>query len=164
MSKEHSGSCRPGYVTKVRGDGSPVYVRPYGSRTRFFMIDRRREGEKLCEEFKVLGSTGNVRWDQSKYSIYEDFSLCCCCWQVYTVTISRLPSCDCAYIVYSLYFFLATPANSPPRPRRDSWQPLQTHSTSSFSLMARSLTCVPLQLFIYLKGNSLLKRFQPLMC
>jgi hypothetical protein len=30
------------------------------------MIDRRREGEELCEEFKVLGSTGNVRWDQIK--------------------------------------------------------------------------------------------------
>ena len=29
------------------------------------MIDRRREGEELCEEFKVLGSTGNVRWDQN---------------------------------------------------------------------------------------------------
>ncbi|KAI0001916.1 hypothetical protein BJV77DRAFT_24576 [Russula vinacea] len=40
---------------------------------RFFMIDRRREGEELCEEFKVLGSTGNV----------------------YTVQIDRLPSCDC---------------------------------------------------------------------
>jgi len=25
------------------------------------MIDRRREGDKPCEEFKVLGSTGNVR-------------------------------------------------------------------------------------------------------
>ncbi|KAN0125069.1 hypothetical protein V8E52_001621, partial [Russula decolorans] len=40
---------------------------------RFFMINRRREGEELCEEFKVLGSTGNV----------------------YTVLIGRLPSCDC---------------------------------------------------------------------
>jgi len=40
---------------------------------RFFMIDRRREGEELCEEFKVLGSTGNV----------------------YTVMIGRLPSCNC---------------------------------------------------------------------
>ena len=28
---------------------------------RFFMIDRRREGDELREEFKVLGSTGNVR-------------------------------------------------------------------------------------------------------
>jgi len=25
------------------------------------MIDRRREGREPCEEFKVLGSTGNVR-------------------------------------------------------------------------------------------------------
>lgn len=25
------------------------------------MIDRRREGDELREEFKVLGSTGNVR-------------------------------------------------------------------------------------------------------
>jgi hypothetical protein len=25
------------------------------------MIDRRREGDELHEEFKVLGSTGNVR-------------------------------------------------------------------------------------------------------
>jgi hypothetical protein len=25
------------------------------------MIERRREGDELCEEFKVLGSTGNVR-------------------------------------------------------------------------------------------------------
>ncbi|KAH8997593.1 hypothetical protein EDB92DRAFT_1447818 [Lactarius akahatsu] len=40
---------------------------------RFFMIDRRREGNELREEFKVLGSTGNV----------------------YTVTIGKLPSCDC---------------------------------------------------------------------
>lgn len=28
---------------------------------RFFMIDRKREGDELKEEFKVLGSTGNVR-------------------------------------------------------------------------------------------------------
>lgn len=28
---------------------------------RFFMIDRKREGDELSEEFKVLGSTGNVR-------------------------------------------------------------------------------------------------------
>ncbi|KAH9982583.1 hypothetical protein BGW80DRAFT_34021 [Lactifluus volemus] len=40
---------------------------------RFFMIDRRREGDELHEEFKVLGSTGNV----------------------YTVVISKFPSCDC---------------------------------------------------------------------
>jgi len=40
---------------------------------RFFMIDRRREGREPCEEFKVLGSTGNV----------------------YTVIIDRFPSCDC---------------------------------------------------------------------
>ncbi|KAI0004228.1 hypothetical protein BJV74DRAFT_809981 [Russula compacta] len=37
------------------------------------MIDRRREGDKLCEEFKVLGSTGNV----------------------YTVIIGSSPSCNC---------------------------------------------------------------------
>ena len=27
---------------------------------RFFMIERRRNGEELQEEFSVLGSTGNV--------------------------------------------------------------------------------------------------------
>jgi len=37
------------------------------------MIDRHREGGALREEFKVLGSTGNV----------------------YTVTIDRLPECTC---------------------------------------------------------------------
>ncbi|KAJ3566893.1 hypothetical protein NP233_g6707 [Leucocoprinus birnbaumii] len=40
---------------------------------RFFMIDRRREGKELKEEFKVLGSTANV----------------------YTVTIDHKPKCDC---------------------------------------------------------------------
>ncbi|TDL21594.1 hypothetical protein BD410DRAFT_724161 [Rickenella mellea] len=40
---------------------------------RFFMIDRRREGSELREEFSVLGSTGNV----------------------YTVSIDRKPSCNC---------------------------------------------------------------------
>ncbi|KAF8269321.1 hypothetical protein EI94DRAFT_1574532 [Lactarius quietus] len=40
---------------------------------RFFMIDRKREGEELSEEFKVLGSTGNV----------------------YTVVIGKVPSCNC---------------------------------------------------------------------
>ncbi|KAI0748338.1 hypothetical protein C8Q80DRAFT_1270759 [Daedaleopsis nitida] len=40
---------------------------------RFFMIDRRREGNALREEFSVLGSTGNV----------------------YTVVIDKKPSCDC---------------------------------------------------------------------
>jgi len=34
----------------------------------------------------------------------------------------------------------------------------------SFSLMGRYLTCVPLQLFIFLKGNSPLKRFQSFTC
>jgi hypothetical protein len=28
---------------------------------RFFMVARTREGDELREEFKVLGSTGNVR-------------------------------------------------------------------------------------------------------
>jgi hypothetical protein len=51
-------------------------VQQYDSPTRFFMIDRRREGEKLCEEFKVLGSTGNVRWVQSRVlSIVELLTL-----------------------------------------------------------------------------------------
>ncbi|KAI5124074.1 hypothetical protein M0805_003901 [Coniferiporia weirii] len=40
---------------------------------RFFMIDRKREGQELKEVFSVLGSTGNV----------------------YTVTIDRRPSCNC---------------------------------------------------------------------
>ncbi|GBE90195.1 hypothetical protein SCP_1900440 [Sparassis crispa] len=40
---------------------------------RFFMIDRRRAGEALREEFSVLGSTGNV----------------------YTVVIGKKPSCSC---------------------------------------------------------------------
>jgi hypothetical protein len=106
------GSCHKG-----ERRWQPIYVRPCDSRTRFFMINRRREGEELCEEFKVLGSTGNVRWDQNTQ--FGNFSLCYC-WQVYTVLIGRLPSCDCAYIVYSLYFCLATSANSLPRPRRGS--------------------------------------------
>ncbi|OJT07851.1 Mitogen-activated protein kinase kinase kinase 1 [Trametes pubescens] len=40
---------------------------------RFFMIDRRRQGTELKEEFSVLGSTGNV----------------------YTVVIDKKPSCTC---------------------------------------------------------------------
>ncbi|KAJ7210694.1 hypothetical protein GGX14DRAFT_624755 [Mycena pura] len=42
-------------------------------RRRFFMVDRKRFEGELKEEFQVLGSTGNV----------------------YTVTIQRVPSCDC---------------------------------------------------------------------
>lgn len=103
LSKEHSRPCRSGHVTKVRGNGNLYTFGPYGSWTRFFMIDRRREGEELCAEFKVLGSTGNVRWDQNTQ--FVNFSLTViACWQVYTVTIGRLPSCDCVYIVYSLIF------------------------------------------------------------
>ena len=55
-----AGSCHRGERSR-----KPIYVQQHDSPTRFFMIDRRREGEKLCEEFKVLGSTGNVRWFQS---------------------------------------------------------------------------------------------------
>ncbi|KAF7335749.1 hypothetical protein MVEN_02230600 [Mycena venus] len=40
---------------------------------RFFMVDRKRFEGELKEEFKVLGSTGNI----------------------YTVTIQQRPSCDC---------------------------------------------------------------------
>ncbi|KLO14892.1 hypothetical protein SCHPADRAFT_825594 [Schizopora paradoxa] len=40
---------------------------------RFYMIDRQRSGSELGEEFKVLGSTGNV----------------------YTVVIDRNPRCNC---------------------------------------------------------------------
>ncbi|GJE85079.1 hypothetical protein PsYK624_011560 [Phanerochaete sordida] len=40
---------------------------------RFFMVDRKRNGDELREEFQVLGSTGNV----------------------YTVAIDKLPSCNC---------------------------------------------------------------------
>ncbi|TFK46618.1 hypothetical protein OE88DRAFT_1667229 [Heliocybe sulcata] len=40
---------------------------------RFFMIDRKRDGDELHEEFNVLGSTGNV----------------------YTVVIDKRPSCNC---------------------------------------------------------------------
>ncbi|KAI0934905.1 hypothetical protein AcV5_006599 [Taiwanofungus camphoratus] len=40
---------------------------------RFFMVDRRRVGSELREEFSVLGSTGNV----------------------YTVVIDNTPSCNC---------------------------------------------------------------------
>jgi hypothetical protein len=50
------GSCHKG-----ERRWQPIHVQPYDRRTRFFMIDRRREGEELCEEFKVFGSTGNVR-------------------------------------------------------------------------------------------------------
>lgn len=40
---------------------------------RFFMVNRRREGNELREEFSVLGSTGNV----------------------YTVIVDKIPSCNC---------------------------------------------------------------------
>ncbi|KAG1855127.1 hypothetical protein C8R48DRAFT_720864 [Suillus tomentosus] len=40
---------------------------------RFFMVDRKRTGDELREEFSVLGSTGNV----------------------YTVVIDKTPSCNC---------------------------------------------------------------------
>ncbi|KAJ8594642.1 hypothetical protein M405DRAFT_470179 [Rhizopogon salebrosus TDB-379] len=40
---------------------------------RFFMVERKRSGDELREEFSVLGSTGNV----------------------YTVTIDKTPSCNC---------------------------------------------------------------------
>ncbi|EGN95907.1 hypothetical protein SERLA73DRAFT_187179 [Serpula lacrymans var. lacrymans S7.3] len=40
---------------------------------RFFLLDRKREGGQLREEFSVLGSTGNV----------------------YTVIIDKAPSCNC---------------------------------------------------------------------
>ncbi|KAJ7452852.1 hypothetical protein FB451DRAFT_676023 [Mycena latifolia] len=40
---------------------------------RFFMVDRKRFGGELKEEFQVLGSTGNI----------------------YTVTIQHKPSCNC---------------------------------------------------------------------
>ncbi|KAG1855009.1 hypothetical protein F4604DRAFT_1590918 [Suillus subluteus] len=40
---------------------------------RFFMVDRKRTGDELREEFSVLGSTGNV----------------------YTVIIDKMPSCNC---------------------------------------------------------------------
>ncbi|OCH92261.1 hypothetical protein OBBRIDRAFT_886411 [Obba rivulosa] len=40
---------------------------------RFFLVDRRREGHALREEFSVLGSTGNV----------------------YTVVVDKKPSCNC---------------------------------------------------------------------
>ncbi|KAF4615107.1 hypothetical protein D9613_013017 [Agrocybe pediades] len=40
---------------------------------RIFMIDRQREGDELREQFSILGSTGNV----------------------YTVTIDKLPRCNC---------------------------------------------------------------------
>lgn len=65
-SKRHvqrtSSIASPGSCHKGETNWKPIYVQQYGSPTRFFMIDRRREGEELCEEFKVLGSTGNVRW------------------------------------------------------------------------------------------------------
>ncbi|KAI9445094.1 hypothetical protein H4582DRAFT_883725 [Lactarius indigo] len=64
---------------------------------RFFMIDRRREGNELKEEFKVLGSTGNV----------------------YTVTIGKLPSCDyasrgnhCKHILFIYLKVLQVPQSS----------------------------------------------------
>jgi len=64
----------PNEVREVVCFWEPFHVRPnVALRTRFFMIDRRREGDEPREEFKVLGSTGNV----------------------YTVTIGRLPSCNC---------------------------------------------------------------------
>lgn len=42
---------------------------------RFFMIDRRREGDEPCEEFKVLGSTGNVRLNAEFVTEPSHFSL-----------------------------------------------------------------------------------------
>ncbi|KAH9968858.1 hypothetical protein BC827DRAFT_1263339 [Russula dissimulans] len=64
---------------------------------RFFMIDRKREGDEPCEEFKVFGSTGNV----------------------YTVNVDKLPSCDCPdasrghHCKHILFIFLK--GNSLPR-------------------------------------------------
>lgn|SRR6266850_75800 len=50
------GSCHKG-----ERSWQLIYVPRPDSPTRFFMIERRREGDELCEKFKVLGSTGNVR-------------------------------------------------------------------------------------------------------
>ena len=59
------------------------------------MIERRREGNELREEFNVLGSTGNVKQvhGPSSISFSNSFSS-----QVYTVAIDHLPTCNCRFL------------------------------------------------------------------
>jgi hypothetical protein len=59
MSEKHTGPCRSRHVTKVVPADAFLAVF-YAVVLRFFMIERTRAGEELREEFKVLGSTGNV--------------------------------------------------------------------------------------------------------
>ncbi|KAG9020134.1 hypothetical protein FS837_008570 [Tulasnella sp. UAMH 9824] len=59
-------------LARIR-NSCPQNIMDRVDRVIFFMIDRQRNGEDLREVFKVLGSTGNV----------------------YTVTIDKVPSCDC---------------------------------------------------------------------
>ncbi len=58
------------------------------------MIDRKREGTELREEFSVLGSTGNV----SARLFLATAALADWVPQVYTVVIDKKPSCNCALI------------------------------------------------------------------
>lgn len=55
------------------------------------MVDRTRTGEELREEFKVLGSTGNVRLDRVCHCAVDDTDD----FQVYTVIIDKTPTCNC---------------------------------------------------------------------
>ncbi|KAI0257448.1 hypothetical protein BJV78DRAFT_37603 [Lactifluus subvellereus] len=58
---------------------------------RFFMIDRRREGDELREDSKFLGQRGMFVGSNVEP---VDFSFSCY-WQVYTVVIDKFPSCNC---------------------------------------------------------------------
>lgn len=56
------------------------------------MIDRNRIPGQLCEEFSVLGSTGNVGLVSARW---KDGQLTPVKIQVYTVTINHKPRCNC---------------------------------------------------------------------
>ncbi|KAL7411975.1 hypothetical protein BDY24DRAFT_416537 [Mrakia frigida] len=66
---------------------------------RMFLVDRTREGDELMEEFKILGSTGNV----------------------YTITIGLTPTCSCPdsakngtckHIIFAFLKVLCVPLHS----------------------------------------------------
>ena len=73
---------------------------------RIFMIDRNRIPGQLCEEFSVLGSTGNV--GHFRKCDGEDRLLIPLKLQVYTVTIDHKPRCNCTVYTSSLYVALLT--------------------------------------------------------
>lgn len=85
VSKE---SCRKGNSYQVSVSFN------LNSSHRFYLIERTRNGDELREEFRVLGSTGNVR--SRPQSLL--FTTCQLPLQVYTVVVDKLPSCDCSCI------------------------------------------------------------------